>query len=190
MKRLHRQRKFLLVAASGFAGFFVLLLAMALVLSVAIRHMDIYDIGGSSFSIWDNIIVFGVAPIIITVGAGIPAWAVGMNLWRGFLAGGAATIAFILVHVSGESNWAPFIWYETFAFIASVLVSMLISTIWKNGFQPGTFISLAATAITLAILRRVVPGEGYIVGFVISLLAWIILPPLAALLTRKQEIET
>ena len=48
---------------------------------------------------------------------------------------------------------------------------------------------LAATAIILAILRRVVQGEGYIVGFVISLLAWIILPPLAALLTRKQEIE-
>ena len=144
---------------------------------------------GSSLSPSENLVILGFVPMMIAFGASIPAWALGANLWRGMLSGVAAMAIFVFVDVSaGQINYAPFSEYETMAFIIAVLVTLLIATAGKNNLQLGGLVTLLVPAAALIVLRFVLPGRDLLVGPIIALLAWILLPLVAAFATdTKQE---
>jgi len=179
-------RKLLVAAAGGLAGFFVLLVAWLIFLRVLISH-----IFGSSLSLLDGLIILCLIPTIIVWGASIPARVLGTSSRRSLLAGIVAMLAFILIDISGASiNYAPFFEYETVAFIIAVLIAVLIATIERNRSRTvGGTIELMV-AIVLIGLRFTFPGKDLWVGFIVSLLAWVILPMVAAfVINAKRELE-
>jgi len=186
MNNSNPRKKLFLAAAGGLAGFFVLLLAGLAFLRVLLSH-----IFGGALSLWENLTIYGLVPTAIAFGAGIPAWVLGANLWRCSLAGISAMLVFVFINVSGASiNYAPFSEYETVAFIMAVLITVLIATAERNRLQSTGLATLLILATTLVGLRFILPGEELLLGFVVSFLAWIILPVVTAFfMVPEQKME-
>src|SRR5215216_6057712 len=103
MNHLTAYRGIWRAAAGGLAGFLVLLFAEAILFTVVIRHMF-----GGSLSLWENIVIMGLVPLIIIFGASISAWALSATLWHGLVAGTMAVIVIVLILVYGDRNYSPF----------------------------------------------------------------------------------
>jgi hypothetical protein len=182
MPELNPQRRLLIVIAGGLAGFFTLLLAWLIFMRVVVSHFF-----GGSLSPLENLVILGFVPMMIVFGASIPAWAIGANLWRGMLAGVVAMALFVFIDISGaQINYAPFIEYETIAFVIAALTTVLITAAGKNMLHLGVLISLLILTVTLITLRFVLPGRDLLVGPLISFLAWILLPTLTVIYRRDK----
>ena len=150
--------------------------------------------GGGSLSAWGSLIVFGFVPVLIGFGAGIPAWALGSNLWSGFLSGMIAMGVIVLIHVVGNPNYSPFNDRETLEFVGAISVTVLISMAKRDLLQLGKLVVVFTLTMALLGLKFVIPENeielvnvSFKVGFVISLLAWLILPLAAAFITIPKQ---
>jgi hypothetical protein len=85
MDNLNLRRELFLAAASGLAGFFILLLAWFIFIRVLVGN-----IFGGSLSLPGILIILGIMQMMITFGASIPAWALCDNLRRSIIPGGDA----------------------------------------------------------------------------------------------------
>jgi hypothetical protein len=90
MNKLNSRRKLLLAAAGGFAAFLVLIITDVTYFILSV-WMGRFGFGPGLLSPVESLIVSVIASVLISLGAGIPAWALGVNRRRGFLAGLAAT---------------------------------------------------------------------------------------------------
>lgn len=153
-----------------------------------------FGFGAGLLSPSESFIISVIVSVLISLGAGIPAWALGANRRRGLLAGLVAMSVFIYISSKGQDiNYAPFIEYDTLAYISAILVSTVIATIVKNKIR---FVGIAILiALTLEILRLrnvlslVYPYSEQMIGFVASLLAWIFLPLIAAFFVTLEQNE-
>jgi hypothetical protein len=181
-----------MAAIGGLSGFFVLLIARTVVFAVTVMSGSIF--GGSSLSAGESLIIFGFVPILISLGAAIPAWALGSDLWGGILAGVIATSVVLLIHAVGNPVYSPFNSRERLEFVSAIGVSVLIS-VFRRGWLPlGNLAVLLTLIILFLALTFVIPGNEIElnnipakVGFVLSLLAWLTLPYAAALITVPDQ---
>ena len=97
-----------------------------------------------------------IVSVLISLGAGIPAWALGANRRRGLLAGLVAMAVFNYISGKGHDfNYAPFDEYDMLAYINAILVSTVIATIGKNKIRLGGMVILIALTFELLHLRYV-----------------------------------
>ncbi|HEX9839522.1 MAG TPA: hypothetical protein VGA72_09255 [Anaerolineales bacterium] len=193
MTKLKTRSKLFLAAAGGLAGFFILITAGITYFILAVS-MGGFGFGAGLLSPSESFIISVIVSVLISLGAGIPAWALGANRRRGLLAGLVAMSVFIYISSKGQDiNYAPFIEYDTLAYISAILVSTVIATIVKNKIR---FVGIAILiALTLEILRLrnvlslVYPYSEQMIGFVASLLAWIFLPLIAAFFVTLEQNE-
>ena len=116
MTRLKTRSKLFLAAAGGLAGFFILIIAGITYFVLAV-WMGGFGFGLGLLSPTESFIVSVVASVLISLGAGIPAWALGANRRRGLLAGLAAMSVFTYISGKGHDiNYAPFMEYDTLAY--------------------------------------------------------------------------
>src|SRR5215207_4885531 len=115
------KRELLHAAAGGLAGYFVFLLAGSIVIGVAVSHLF-----GGSLSIWENIVIFGLVPLLLIFGSSIPAWILGVAFWRGLLTGVIAMVAVVLILIFGNPNYSPFNDRETLQFVSAIFITALI----------------------------------------------------------------
>lgn len=174
--------KLLFAAGGGLAGFFVLLVAWLAFWRIVIDHLF-----GSSLSLLEILVILCLIPAVIAFGASIPARVLCGNSRRSLLAGIVAMLVFILVDVRGASiNYAPFVEYETVAFIIAALISVLIATIERNKLQTVGIIIELMVAIILTGLWFIFPGKAILFGFVFSLVSWITLPVVATFVINSK----
>jgi hypothetical protein len=172
-------RQLFLAAAGGLVGFFVILLAVGIVIVAAFLAGG-FSIGGGIHSWQDNLFITILVPTLISLGAAIPAWGLGAKWWHGLLAGIIAMIVFIYIESNGgkQVNYAVFSQRETLAYVSTALVSVLIAAVGRKKFYPINFILLTLVAILAGLSLVVVDiaEESYKVGFAVSLLGWILFP--------------
>lgn len=142
----------------------------------------------------ESFIVSIVASVLISLGAGIPAWALGANRRRGFLAGLAAMAVFNYISGKGHDiNYAPFNEYDTLAYVSAILVSTIIATIGKNKIRLGGMAILIALTGEILHLRTALPlfylYNEQMIGFVVPLLTWIFFPLIAAFFGMLEQNE-
>ena len=142
----------------------------------------------------ESFIISVIVSVLISLGAGIPAWALGANRRRGLLAGLAAMSVFTYISGKGHDiNYAPFGEYDTLAYISAILVSTVIATIGKNKIRLGGIAFLIALTLEILRLRDVLPlfysHNEQLIGFVVPLLAWIFFPLIAAFFVTLEQKE-
>ncbi len=181
MNKFFPQHNSYIAAAGGLAGFFVVFLATAIVF-VAALFAGGFVFGGGIHSWSDSLIVSIFVPVLISIGAAIPPWILGDKFWRGLFAGVIAMIVFIYIELNGghQVNYGIFSQRETLAYISAILVSMLISVAGRKEFQAKGYVTILALSTLLVGLRFLVPEVDFVIGIVVSLLAWILLPPAVA----------
>jgi hypothetical protein len=188
------RQKLFFAAAGGLVGFFIILLAVGIVILVAFQSGALSF--GGTLSRQENLFIDILVPTLISLGAAIPAWGLGAKWWHGLLAGMIAMTVFIYIESDGgkQVNYAPFSQRETLAYVSTALVSVLIAVVGMKKLYPMNFLLLTLVAIlarfSLVVIDMV--EESYKVGFVVSLLAWIILPLAAGffiLLTQDREAQ-
>lgn len=171
-------RRLLFAATGGLAGFFILLLARGIALGVALQAISIF--GSAALSGRETLILLGLVPALLILGAGITAWALGASLWRGLLTGVIALGVFALLEV-GQANYSPFNERETLAFVGTAFIAALISIVGRARLWG--LAAVLGLALAWAGLRLVLPGS----GFAVSLLAWFTLPLVAAFSTMLRQ---
>lgn len=195
MNNTSLRKRLLFAAAGGLVGFFVLLIANAIVLMVALSHVSIVCCSGPYiFSLWENLIVFGFVPILIIFGISIPARLLNGTWWYGLLAGMISVGVIVIIQIFSNSNYSPFNNRETLQFISPVCIMALISTVLrKDRFFWGK-LAICILAISLLGLKFVIPGNEFEVGsislkvgFVISVVAWTLLPLVTVLFTMPNQ---
>src|SRR5688572_13753553 len=107
-------RKLFFATAGGLAGFFVILLAVGIVLVAAFQAGGLI-FGGGIHSWQDHLFIAILVPTLISLGAAMPAWGLGAKWWHGLLTGIIAMIVFIYIESDGgkQVNYAPFSQRET-----------------------------------------------------------------------------
>jgi hypothetical protein len=191
MTKVSLLRKLIFAAAGGLAGLFVLLIADGIVLAVVIPHMF-----GSSLSVWENLIILGLVPVLIIFGTSIPTWVLGAPFKRGLLSGMIAMGAIALILVYGGPNYSPFNNRETLEFVSPVCISVLMSSAFrKDRISMGKLAIFILTFILFG-LKLVIPedefrinGIDFKVGFAISLITWFILPSATVFFTKMDGNE-
>lgn len=175
------KRRLFIAAAGGLAGFFILLSVMAIYFIVFIASSS-FPLGGSSPSFGDKIILFGFIPLVISIAAGLPAWALGAKWWLGFFIGVVAMGTFMSIEFIATqiNSYGLFNKYETLAFITAALTTALIAAIKVHRLQLKRMAAIFILGGILMGLRFVMPNDSIAAGCVISLLAWILLPLAAA----------
>ena len=178
-------------AAGGLAGFLVLLFARAILLTVVIRHMF-----GGSLSLWENVVIMGLVPLIVIFGASISARALGATLWHGLVAGTVAMIVIVLILVYGDRNYSPFNNRETLQYVSAISIVVLTTAKFaKDRSFAGRLAVFILAAAFLGMKFAIsadefrVGGMDLKVGFGIALLAWIILPVAAVILSQGRGTE-
>jgi hypothetical protein len=191
MISLHKRLS--IAVAGGLAGFCVLILAWFIFMITALAAAD-FPFGGGSPSFGENFILYGFVPMLISLSAAIPAWTLGAKFLLGLFAGITAMGCFILIDIVIAPplvSYGAFNIYETHAVITTVFVSVLITLVGKNGFRLSQLAILVILTWVLIQLRSVLPlyllEREQIIGFVISLLAWIVLPTAAAFFTMPRQ---
>lgn len=193
---MNNLRKRLLIAVAGGAtGFFILLIADFIVLAVALGHFSVVCCSGPyTFSIWENLIVFGIVPLIIIFGVVVLARTLNINWWYGLLAGIIAVGIIVMCQVFGDSNYSPFNNRETLEYLSPVCVMVLISSmLMKDRLFFGRF-AIFILVISFLGMKFIIPGDEFEVGnvslkvgFAISLLGWIILPLATAFFMKLER---
>lgn len=190
MNNPNLRRKLFFAAAGGLVGFFVILLAVGIVLVAAFQAGGLI-FGGGIHSWQDHLFIAILVPTLISLGAAMPAWGLGAKWWHGLLAGIIAMIVFIYIESNGgkQVNYSVFSQREKLAYVGTALVSVLIAVVGMKKLYPINFLLLTLVAIlarfSLVVIDMV--EESYKVGFVVSLLAWIILPMAAAFTTNQSQ---
>ena len=184
MNNFHLQKRLLIAAAGGLAGFFLTLLAVITVIVVALMS-GTFVFGGGTPSPGGKFVVNVLVPLLICIGAAIPAWKVGTKWWYGLLAGIVAMIVFVFIELNGggQVNYGIFSQRETIAYISAALVSAFSVTVGRNEFQSKGYVLMFVISVVATGLRFIVPEENFVVGFIASLLAWILLPLAVAFAT-------
>jgi len=184
-----KNKKLFIVAISGIVGFLLFTLARFIFMRVVISHFF-----GSALSSWEKLIIFVFVPIMIILGASIPAWALGASWWHRILAGTIAMGVTVLVLIFGDSNYSPFNDRETLQFVSPVCVTVLIANITRKDRLPLGKIVVFIIIIAFLSLKLIIPEYdikvddiNFKIGFLISLLAWTMLPPIAAFFTTPKQ---
>jgi hypothetical protein len=181
--------KFFFAPAGGLVGFFVVLFAEGIVILIAFKSGALSF--GGTLSWQANLLIDILAPMLISLGAAIPAWGLGAKWWHGLLAGMIAMIVFIYIESDGgkQVDYGVFSPRETLAYISTALVSVLIAVVGMKKFYPMNFLLLTLVAIlarfSLVVIDMV--EESYKVGFAVSLLAWILFPLAATSFTISEQ---
>lgn len=180
-------KKLFFAAAGGLVGFFVVLLAVGIVILVAFQSGALSF--GGTLSWQENLFIDILMPTLISLGAAILAWGLGAKWWHGLLAGMIAMIIFIYIESDGgkQVNYAPFSQRETLAYVSTALVSALIAMVAMKKFYLINFLLLTLVAILAGlslVLIDMVEGS-YKLGFAVSLLAWILFPLAATPFVRQ-----
>jgi hypothetical protein len=188
MNNVNFKMKLVSAARGGIAGFFLVLLGNIAVLVVGIMEGAVV-FGGGLHSWKDNLVTAIFVPVLISLGAALPGWVLGNKWWRGLLAGIIAMAAFIYIELNGgkQFNYGIFSQRETIAYISTALVSVLVATVGRNEFQPRGYVLIFAISAVSVGLRFIVPEENFVAGFVVSLLAWSLLPTAIAFFDKRQD---
>jgi hypothetical protein len=184
-----RSRRALVVAAvGGLIGFFLVMGAIITVLVVGFMR-GAHVFGGGIQSLKDTLITAIFVPALVSLGAAIPAWVLGVKWWHGLLAGVIAMLVFGYIELNGgkQFTYGMFSPRETFAYISAALVSVLIATVSRNTLHPTKSLFLLVFVIGMVILRIMLSKQ--IVGFVVSLLVWMILPLGVTFFTLQKQHE-
>ena len=180
-------KKLFFAAAGGLVGFFVVLLAVGIVILVAFQSGALSF--GGTLSWQENLFIDILMPTLISLGAAIPAWGLGAKWWHGLLAGMIAMIVFIYIESDGgkQVNYAPFSQRETLAYVSTALVSALIAMVAMKKFYSINFLFLTLVAILarFSLIAIDMVEGGYKLGFAVSLLAWILFPLAATPFVRQ-----
>jgi hypothetical protein len=181
MNKPNPQNRLIIVFYCGLAGLFVVILAIVIVFVAAFSAGGL-SFGGGIHSWSDNLVVSVFVPVLISLGAAIPAWGLGAKWWHGLLAGTVAMMVFIGIESNGgqQVNYGLFSQRETLAYISAVMVSTFIAILGRKQFQPKGYLLIFAFLVIAAGLMFIVPEEQFAGGFIISLLAWILLPSAVA----------
>ena len=78
MNKPNPQNRLIIAFAGGLVGFFVLFLAIVIVFVVALSAGGL-SFGGGIHSWSDSLVISIFVPVLISLGAAIPAWALGAN---------------------------------------------------------------------------------------------------------------
>lgn len=193
MTNFKPKRRLSLASAGGLAGFLVLIVAGITYIILAWR------MGGFGFGLGlllpsESFIISVIVSVLISLGAGIPACALGANRRRGLLAGLVAMAVFNYISGKGHDiDYAPFGEYDMLAYISAILVSTVVATIGKNTIRLGGVAILIALTGEILRLRSVLPSfyldNEQLIGFVVSLLTWIIFPLIAAFFVTLEQNE-
>jgi hypothetical protein len=178
-------------AIGGLFGFFVLIIAGLIYFILAVWRGG-FGFGAALLSPSESFAISFLVSVFISFGAGIPAWVLRANRWQGLLAGLVAMVVFTYISNMGQDiNYAPFIEYDTLAYVSAILVSVGIATFRKNKIRIiGVAILIALTAEIFrwrSFLLLLYPYDEQMIGFVASLLAWIFLPLIAAFFIRLEK---
>lgn len=166
---------------SGLAGFFFLLLARGIALSVALKSISIF--APASLSPQQAIMLFCIPPLIV-VGAGIVAWSLGASRRRSLITGILAFTILFLIE-SGSGNYSPFNERESSAFIVAALTTILFATIGKLYPVWRWLVTLGSITVLLLLLIQFAPNT----GFYVALVAWTLPPTIIILAQNKQFLE-
>ena len=185
MVKLNRRREFFVAILSGVTGFGVLLLSWLIFMRIVLGHFF-----GGAMSLWENLVILCVVPLLIAIGAAIPAWTLGATIQHSLISGIISMTVFVLVDVTGaRTNYAPFVEYETVAFILAAFVTVVIAISQQNDLSSARLNIIFWSAIALIGLRFILPGNDIAVGISISFLAWVTLPLVATIFKRTDENE-
>ena len=193
MNKLNPRKRLFLAAAGGLAGFLVLIVAGITYLILAVR-MGGFGFGLGLLSPSESFIISVIVSVLISLGAGIPAWALGANRRQGLLAGLVAMAVFNYISGKGHDiNYGPFNEYDMLAYVSAILVSTVVATIGKNKIRLGGMAILIALTGEILRLRSVLPlfyqYNEQLIGFVVPLLAWIFFPLIAAFFVTLEQNE-
>jgi len=193
MTDLFQKHKLLFAIAGGLAGFLVLIVAGITYFILAVR------MGGFGFGLGlllpsESFIISVIVSVLISLGAGIPAWALGANRRRGLLAGLVAMAVFNYISGKGHDiNYAPFGEYDVLVYLGAILVSTAIAIIGKNKIRLGGIAILIVLTLEILHLRYVLISvysySEQAIGFVASLLTWIFFPFIAAFFVTLEQKE-
>jgi len=177
MNNFSLQKRLLIAATGGLAGFFLTLLATIAVIVVALMS-GTFVFGGGMPSPGGKFVINILVPILISFGSAIPAWNLGTKWWYGFLAGTVAMVVFVSIELNeeGQVNYGIFSQRETIAYISAALVSAFSVTVGRREFQSKGYVLMFVISVVAIGSRLLVPEENFVVGFIASLLAWILLP--------------
>lgn len=177
MENLTAKRKLFLLAGMGALAFALILVSVIIFIAVSLIAVG-FPFGGGIPSFGEGIILFVLVPLTISFAGSIPARALGATKKRAFMTGIVSMIVFALVEWGwGEQiNYGLFSQRETLAYLAAIFVSVLISTYKREQSSWRVYGLIFAFLLVFAILRLVLPEGNFIMGFVISISAWVLVP--------------
>src|SRR5215211_6219494 len=188
MNNFNLQKRLLIAATGGLAGFFLTLFAVIAVIVVALMS-GAFVFGGGTPSPSGKFVIHVLVPLLISFGAAIPAWNLGTKWWYGLLAGTVAMVVFVYIELNeeGQVNYGIFSQRETIAYISAALVSAFSVTVGRREFQSKGYVLMFVISVVAIGLRLLVPEKNFVVGFIASLLAWLLLPLAVAFATTMKR---
>ncbi|MBN1313602.1 MAG: hypothetical protein JXB30_19510 [Anaerolineae bacterium] len=175
-------RKGVYALIGGILGFTIVMAAYSITVITATQSLAIFS--RPSLAAGQIMIFCFVVPLMIIAGAALSARTLGATWLRSVAAGITALAVAVSFIYAGQSNSSPFNQYETLALACPAAVAVLVAIVGKADTKPrGPVVTIG---LTVLLISCAIFTEGY--GFVIALIAWLLLPVSAGLLRQPTEI--
>ena len=174
-------RRMIRVIGISFVGFLTLLCAHAVLLLALAASFDIF---GSRISPLSWFLFIVVIPPLVTVAAALPAIALGTSKKQSFIAGFIACILAIFIFQTQREFW-PLNPTDTLASITAVGVPVLAASFRSLGRRRTRIAVVLAVWAIFSVLGVMAAGLSQIAAFIVILLAWVVLPGVAALFQSR-----
>ncbi|MBC7876308.1 MAG: hypothetical protein H7Y59_03980 [Anaerolineales bacterium] len=180
-------KKIIRAVGSGFAGFLVLLCAEGVFLLALSSSFDLF--GGSHIPVLIWFLLTILIPPLVILASALPAIIISGDKKTSLISGIIACIFVVIIFIQPfEESRGVFDVTESLAFITAIGFSMLMSSFQPAKGRKKRMVIILVVWVVFSILGLVIASLSQIGGGLTVLLAWLVLPAIAAHLQSEIDI--